>query len=328
MEHDSAWKEVLEKLFEDFLSFFFPKIHQDIDFSRGFEFLDNELQQIAVESETGKRIIDKLAKVYLIDGSEKWLLIHIEIQGYAQDEFPERMFVYNYRIFDKFRHDVVSLALLTDENSSFHPNEYSRSRKDWGFEVLCRFPVVKLIDYRKHWAKLEANSHPFAIIVRAYLKALETVGNVQEKYSWKKRFLLELYQLGMQRETLLAIYKFIDWMMQLPKELDKAILFEIKTIEEAKQMSILTSAERIGMEQGMEQGLEQGLEQGVNSLQRVIAKIIKRKFGALGQHLADRTREVNRLETLEDLSEKLLDAQSISEAEKIFDEIEFSEKLN
>lgn len=248
MEHDSAWKEVLEKLFEKFLSFFFPNIHKDIDFSRGFEFLDNELQQIAVESESGKRIVDKLVKVYLVDGAEKWLLIHI----------------------------------------------------------------VKLIDYREHWTELETNPHPFAIIVRAYLKALETVGNVQEKYSWKKRFLLELYQLGMNRETLWAIYKFIDWMIRLPKDLNKAFVAEMKTIEEAKHMSLITSAEEVG------------LEQGINSLQRVIATIIKRKFGALGQQLAERTHKVNRLEILEKLSEKLLDAQSISEAERFFDEIELS----
>ncbi len=316
MEHDSAWKEVLEKLFERFLSFFFPEIYKDIDFSRGFEFLDNELQQIAVESESGKRIVDKLVKVYLRNGSEQWLLIHIEIQGYEQAEFPERMYVYNYRIFDKFRREVISLALLTDENPNFRPNEYSRSRRDWGFEVICRFPVVKLIDYRDQWAELETNPHPFAIIVRAYLKALEIVGNVQEKYSWKKRFLLELYESGMDRETLWAIYKFIDWMIRLPKDLNKAIVAEMKTIEEVKHMSLITSAEEVG------------LEKGIDSIHRIIATLIKRKFGALGQQLAERAREVNRLEILEELSEKLYDAQSLAEAEKIFDEIELTAKLN
>jgi len=316
MEHDSAWKEVLEKLFERFLSFFFPQIHKDIDFSRGFEFLDNELQQIAVESESGKRIVDKLVKVYLLDGSEQWLLIHIEIQGYEQQEFPERMYVYNYRIFDKHRREVISLALLTDENPNFRPNEYSRSRRDWGFEVVCCFPMVKLIDYREHWAELETNPHPFAIIVRAYLKALEIIGNVQEKYSWKKHFLLELYQAGMDRETLWVIYKFIDWMIRLPKDLNKAFVTEMKTIEEAKHMSLITSAEEVG------------LEKGIDSIHRIIATLIKRKFGALGQQLAERAREVNRLEILEELSEKLYDAQSFSEAEKIFDEIELAAKLN
>jgi len=71
MEHDSAWKEVLEKLFEKFLSFFFPNIHKGIDFSRGFDFLDNELQQIAVESESGKRVVDKLVRVHLRNGLEQ-----------------------------------------------------------------------------------------------------------------------------------------------------------------------------------------------------------------------------------------------------------------
>ncbi len=95
MEQDSPWKEVLEELFEDFVENFFPQIYQESDFSKGYEFLDQELQQIAVSSETGKRVVDKLVKVYLIDGSEKWLLIHIEIQGYEQEEFPERMYTYN-----------------------------------------------------------------------------------------------------------------------------------------------------------------------------------------------------------------------------------------
>jgi len=226
------------------------------------------------------------------------------------------MYVYNYRIFDKHHHEVISLALLTDENPNFRPNEYSRARPEWDFKVSCHFPVVKLIDYREHWAELEANPHPFALIVRAYLKALETVGNVQEKYSWKKRFLLELYESGMDRETLWAIYKFIDWMIRLPKDLNKTFVAEMKTIEEAKHMSLITSAEEVG------------LEKGINSLQRVVAKIIKRKFGALGQQLAERAREVNRLEILEDLSEKLFDAESLSEVEKILKELEFAAKLN
>jgi hypothetical protein len=90
----------------------------------------------------------------------------------------------------------------------------------------------------------------------------------------------------------------------------------MKTIEEAKHMSLITSAEEVG------------LEKGINSLQRVVAKTIKRKFGTLGQQLAERAHKINRLEVLEDLSEKLWDVQNLTEAEKIFDEIELAAKLN
>jgi hypothetical protein len=43
------------------MAFFFPEAYSQIYWSRGFEFLDGELQQVTLEAETGKRIVDKLA---------------------------------------------------------------------------------------------------------------------------------------------------------------------------------------------------------------------------------------------------------------------------
>jgi hypothetical protein len=325
MDYDSPWKEAVEDLFEEFLLFFFPQIHKDIDFSRGYQFLDKELQKIIKTSKTGKRLGDKLVKVYLNDGSEKWLLIHIEIQGYKEKAFPERMYIYNYRLFDKFRKDVISLAVLTDDNPKFRPNEYRRAH--WGFEVICRYPLVKIIDFRIRWQELEASANPFAIIVMAYLKTLETEGNVQERYKWKKRFLLEVYQRGMKRETLLAIYKFIDWMMGLPAAMETKIIEKLKSIEEKKEMAYITTAERIGMKRGIKQGVKQGIEKGIEkslpAVHQAIAAIIEIKFGEAGQPLRKRAYRKRDLKALQRLTEKLKHAQSLSEAKKIFDEMEF-----
>jgi len=309
----------LEDLFEEFLAFFFPHIHREVDFAKGYQFLDKELQQIIKSSNTGRRIVDKLIKVYLLDGSETWLLIHIEIQGYEQEEFPERMYIYNYRLFDKFRREIISLALLTDDNLQFRPNEYRRSR--WGFELLCRYPIIKIIDYRDHLPELETSSQPFALIVRAYLQTLKIAGNVQERYSWKKRFLLELYERGMKRETVLAIYKFIDWIMTLPEELDAKLSEEIKNIEETKTMSYITTAERIGLKKGLEQGMAQGVAQG---MAQGIASIVDIKFGEAGQNLSARAFHIQNVEMLQKLMKALKQAQSLGEAERMFDEIENS----
>jgi len=308
MEQDSPWKEVVEDFFEEFLLICFPDIHKDIDFSKGYQFWDKELQKIIKSSKTGKRYADKLVKVYLHNGVERWLLIHIEIQGYEEKEFPERMFTYNYRIFDKFRKEVISLALLTDENPNFRPNEYGYA--GWGFQMLCRYPVVKLIDYRDRLPELETSTNPFAVIIRAYLKTLETAGNVKERYSWKKRFLLELYGSGMKRETILAIQKFIDWMMELPEEQEEELNQEIETIE-ARTMAHLTSAQRIDRKKGIAQG---------------IAVILKGKFGEEGKPLSERTSKmiykIKPWETFQELMERLMYAQSLPEAEKLFDEVE------
>ncbi|MGE5340186.1 MAG: hypothetical protein ACM3SY_01775, partial [Candidatus Omnitrophota bacterium] len=57
-EYDSAWKEILEEHFETFLEFFFPDIHRDIDFSKGYESLSKELIPIARGHKLGKRLAD------------------------------------------------------------------------------------------------------------------------------------------------------------------------------------------------------------------------------------------------------------------------------
>ncbi len=46
-DYDSPWKDVLDRYFPDFLAFFFPEAQAGIDWSRGWESLDTELQQHA-----------------------------------------------------------------------------------------------------------------------------------------------------------------------------------------------------------------------------------------------------------------------------------------
>ena len=62
-ELDSPWKEALEYFLEWFLALCFPAVHAGIDWRRGYESLDKELQQIAHDAEVGKRLADKLFKV-------------------------------------------------------------------------------------------------------------------------------------------------------------------------------------------------------------------------------------------------------------------------
>ena len=100
-EFDSPWKDTLQAFLPAFVLFFFPDIYADIDWAGGYESLDKEFQKIARKTKGGKRIADKLFKVWLKDGTEHWLLIHVEIQGDAEIEFPQRMLQYNFAATDK-----------------------------------------------------------------------------------------------------------------------------------------------------------------------------------------------------------------------------------
>jgi len=71
-EYDSPWKQLLETYFEAFIGFFFPDASRQIDWTQPVEFLDKELQQVVRDAELGKRLVDKLVKVHLADGSAAW----------------------------------------------------------------------------------------------------------------------------------------------------------------------------------------------------------------------------------------------------------------
>jgi hypothetical protein len=84
-------------------------------------------------------------KVWLQNGQETFVMVHVELQGQFDSGFAERMFVYNYRFYDRFRKPIVSLAVLADESEHWRPDRFSYGL--WGSETGIRFPVVKMIDY-------------------------------------------------------------------------------------------------------------------------------------------------------------------------------------
>jgi hypothetical protein len=178
-KYDAAWKNFIKKHFKDFLEFFFPDIHNDIDFSRKPEFLDKELSIIEPDSNIGDRSADLLAKVFLKSGDPKLIcvLIHVEVQGQKDPHFMRRIFVYYYRIFDRLWEEgtaIISLAILTDADENYLPAEFNFSR--WGFEHRLKIPTVKLIDYKNKkelQEKLEKSTNPLAIVVKVHLKSLE-----------------------------------------------------------------------------------------------------------------------------------------------------------
>ena len=129
------------------MAFFFPQAHADIDWARGYEMLDKELQPIVRQAKHGRRYVDKLVKVWLKSGEERWLLIHMEVQAWKEGDFPRRMYVYNHRIFDRYDREVISLAILADDDPDWRPSRYEYGR--WGFRTGTEFPIVKLLDYAR-----------------------------------------------------------------------------------------------------------------------------------------------------------------------------------
>lgn len=87
-DYDSPWKDVLERYFQDFMAFFFPEAHADIDWSRGYRWLDTELRQVVRDAKLGRRFADKLVEVQRHDGEPTLVSIHIEVQSQYEAGLP------------------------------------------------------------------------------------------------------------------------------------------------------------------------------------------------------------------------------------------------
>ncbi|MBW4570448.1 MAG: DUF4351 domain-containing protein [Tolypothrix carrinoi HA7290-LM1] len=298
-DNDSPWKEILSAYFPQAMQFFFPQTAELINWELQYEFLDKEFQQIAREAEQGRRYADKLVKVWLLQGQEIWLLIHVEIQAKSEDTFAQRMFSYNLRIFDRFAKGAISLAILCDTDPTWRPNQYSYNYPDT--RLNFEFGTVKLLDYQNRWTELEASDNPFATVVMAHLKTQETSKKLGERKTWKFSLIRRLYELGLQEKDIRNLYRFIDWVMILPKALEAEFWQEFKQFEQERTMSYITTGERIGYERGKQEGE-----------QTLVLRLLQRRVGELPQDVREHIQTLS-LEQLEALGEALLDFTAIED---------------
>lgn len=251
-EYDTPWKEIIEFFFPQFMKFFVPGSEQDIDWTRKIKFLDTEFQKITRESVQGRRHTDKLIEVVLKNNTRKWILIHVEVQAQKDTEFSERMFVYNYRIYDRYRIPVTSIAVLADDSPSWNPGSFEYGM--WGSAMGLNFLKSKLLDYKTKWDYLEQEENPFAIVVMAHLKALETKKDQSLRKQWKTELTKLLYEKGYSEAWVVNLYSFIDWVLMLPEALEKIFLEELIEYEKEKKMPYVTNAKRIGRQEGRQEG--------------------------------------------------------------------------
>ncbi len=295
-EFDSPWKQILQLYFADFMQFFFLQAHREIDWSRGFEFLDQELAQVVRDAELGRRLADKLVKVYRIGGEESWILAHIEVQSQEETDFPRRMFVYNYRIFDRYNRSVASLAVLGDENTNWRPNQFGYEL--FGCTVDFRFPVIKLLDYQQRLSELEVSRNPFATVVMAHLAAVQTRSDRSQRKQQKLVLVRRLYEQGLGREAVLNLLAFIDWMLTLPLDLEREFKSEVEQLEAEQRMQYVTSFERIARIESLLKGISLGL---------------KLKFGSQGQNLLPEIEQIEDVSLLESILEAIDTANTVDE---------------
>ena len=298
-KYDSPWKDILQTNFKEFMQFFFPAAHNEIDWTKKIDFLDKELEEVTKDAEIGRRFADKLVKLYLNNGEEQWILVHVEVQSQEESDFAARMYTYNYRIYDRYKKSVASLAILGDDNSNWKPSQFGYSL--FGCTLNFQFPIVKLLDYQQRLSEIETDGNPFATVVMAHLAAMNTRSDRNERKVQKLALVQRLYQQGLEEQDVVNLLAFVDWMLTLPSDLEAEFKREVQQLEAGRRMKYVTSFERSGIEIGKQQ-----------EALSMVTRQLNRRLGNLDDALLERVRSLS-VEQLEALGEALLDFTSVTD---------------
>jgi predicted transposase YdaD len=179
------------------------------------------------------------------------------------------------------------------------------------------FPVAKLLDHHADLESLLTHPNPFALVTAAHLLTQQTKRDPQQRVAAKWRLAKLLYQRDWDKQRIIDLFSVLDWMMQVPPELQRQLWQDIDQLERNQQMPYVTSVERIGIEKGLQQGLQQGrlegkLEGKLEGEVTLLLRQLTKRFGPLDESIRSRLENAT-LEQLELWAERVLDAKTLDD---------------
>jgi hypothetical protein len=202
------------------------------------------------------------------------------------------------------------LVVHADEQASWRPDNYEYGR--WGGRTRIDFLAAKLLDYRGREEELTGERNPFAQVVLAHLQALAMREDASARQRYKVRLVKGLYDRGWTAEDVRQLFRLIDWMMDLPPELQQGFRDEIANWEEERRMPYVTSIERLAIAEGIEKGR-------LEARQEDIAAALGTKFGAAGKRLTSKIHKITDLRQLRKLFQTVLKAENLAEVRQVME---------
>jgi len=195
---------------------------------------------------------------------------------------------------------VDKLARVRLHDGLVHTDEYR------GQGVRFTFPVVELEDWRARWDELEslAPGNPFAVVVMAQLQA-NRYRDKRTRLGPKFELVRSLRRYGYTPEVAGQVYRLIEWMIALPKDLEPEYLQAVEALSEEHKMTYVTLLEREYTKRGRIEGRVEGQAD-------LLLRQIQRRFGAMDETTARRIRTA-RSQDLETWSLNFVDAATLDD---------------
>ncbi len=286
-DYDGAWKEVSREKFRDALRCFFPEMELGVDWSPRPDFLEQELRSLTIQGWSADNRVDLLVRVATINGVERQIYLHLEVQGFKEDYFAARLFRCYHGLRSACSPEVDTLAFLADLDPVWKPDGYRHEL--FGCEVFFRFPCCKLIEILP---RLKGDRSLPALAAQAQIEALATSRHPERRLAAGWRLTRRLYESGYSRNEVRDAFALLARMMRLPTA--EAVTFRetLITYETENSMPYVTDIEDLAIEQGMEKG------RGI-SLQESIREVLIARFGEVPDGLRSKINSLTEVAQLQ-----------------------------
>ncbi|MBE9078997.1 DUF4351 domain-containing protein [Romeria aff. gracilis LEGE 07310] len=123
-----------------------------------------------------------------------------------------------------------------------------------------------------------------------------------------------LYQKGYDRQAIIDLLRFIDWLVNLPEALEQVFWQALLSYQEERRMKYVMSIERFAEARGRQQGAKE-------ERRELILRQLSRKLGTLPVETRSQISNLSPSQ-LEDLSEALLDFAALSDLNEWLSQLE------
>ena len=286
-DYNTAWTTIVTVLLSHLFALFFPDVWAEIDWDRGVEFLDKELDYAVRLGGKGKRAVDKLVKVWLKSGYETWMLLHLEFQNQVDATFPRRMFIYSALMLVRHEAQIASFGILGDPNANWRPDSFESGR--FGSTTGIRFRTVKLLDFRERREELERSDNPFAMVVLAHLDAMATRRNARKRRELKEHLTVQVMERPLGQDVKVDVWRFLQLVMPLPEDLERDYEQAVREYERRTTVPVMTQWEKRVHKEGRQEGRQEGQQEGRQEGQAaMLLRMMERLFGPLSEEVRER----------------------------------------
>jgi hypothetical protein len=156
---------------------------------------------------------------------------------------------------------------------------------------------------------LKASDNPFALVVLAAKRNLQSREDEDKRFSFKRELVRLMLEKGYSREEILHVFRFLDGVLALTNLEQENIIYDEFMSKEVDKVPYITNFERLAIQKGEQSGM-------LREARELLMDALEVKFGEVSEDISAKVEKIQKREVLRQLHRQAILAPSLEEFKK------------